>query len=181
MNALVGDRVGRAGTRLRWCRWNRLYMNGPSKSDIEQRGKHFDWMECGIIFAGVLVVVGLLMESWPELKLAVSERRFPNVTVTGGIIVAVGVLLEVVLGIFITQRANRVQAEANERVAKAEQATAEANLARVKLQTTLHRRTLRRYLDTEEEKELAEALSGFAWPNIHRSGSQIRTRIGFAR
>jgi hypothetical protein len=137
-------------------------MNGPSKSDIEQPGKHFDWMECGIIFAGVLVVVGLLLESWPELKLAVCERRFPNVTVTGGIIVTVGVLLEVVLGIFITQRANRAQSEANERVARAEQATAEANLARVKLETTLLRRTLHRYLDTEEEKELAKALSEFA-------------------
>src|SRR5579863_7669717 len=100
-------------------------MNGLNESDIEKPdhpGKHFDWMECEIIFTGALVVVGLLMESWPELKLAVSEHRFPNITVTGGIIVTVGVLLEVVLGIFITQRANRAQAEANERVARAEQA-----------------------------------------------------------
>lgn len=94
-------------------------------------------MEYGIIVAGFLVFGGLLMESWPELKLAWAERRFPNLTVTGGIIVAVGVLAEVILGIFITQRANRTQSAAKERVARAEQATAEANLARLKIEEQL--------------------------------------------
>ena len=31
----------------------RLYMNGPSKSDIKKPEEHFDWMEGGIVFAGV--------------------------------------------------------------------------------------------------------------------------------
>ena len=84
-------------------------------------------MEIGIVFAGFLVVVGLLMESWPEINAAIIEGRLPNLTVTGGVIVTVGVLIEVVLGIFITQRANRTQAEANDRVALAQRAAAEAN------------------------------------------------------
>lgn len=109
-------------------------MNGPIKSDSDKSGTPFDWLEFGIVVAGVLVVSGLLMESWPEIKSAISEGRFPNLTVTGGIIVTVGVLVEVVLGIFITQRANRAQSEANERVAKAEQATAEATERTVNLQ-----------------------------------------------
>jgi hypothetical protein len=119
-------------------------MNGPIKSDSNEQGSRFDWMESGIVFAGVLVVVGLLMESWPEIRSAAIEGRFPRLSVTGGIIVTVGVLIEVVLGIFITQRANRIQSESNERAAnalaragKAEQAAAEANLARVRIEEQL--------------------------------------------
>jgi hypothetical protein len=74
-------------------------MKAPNKSDIEKKGTHFDWLECGIVFAGALVVMGLFMESWPEIKLATSERRLPNLIVTGGVIVTLGVLIEVVLGI----------------------------------------------------------------------------------
>ena len=133
-------------------------MNGPNKSATEKDGGRFDGMECGMVFAGALVVIGLLMESWPEITLAISEHRFPNLTVTGGVIVTVGVLIEVVLGIFITQRANRAQSEANERVARAEQATSEANLARAKLEAKIIRVSVSRNLNDEEEKALVEAL-----------------------
>lgn len=109
-------------------------MNGPIKSENNKQESGFDWMESGIIFAGVLVVLGLLMESWPELRLAWSEGRFPKLPVTGGIIVTVGVLTEVLLGIFITQRANRVQSRANERISIAEKATAEAQERTANLQ-----------------------------------------------
>jgi hypothetical protein len=116
-------------------------------------------MESGIVFAGVLVVLGLLMESWPEIQLAIKEGRFPKLTVTGGVIVTVGVLIEVVLGIFITQRANRAQSEANERVANAleraataERIAAEANLARVKIEERIAELSSPRRL-TEEQFE----------------------------
>jgi len=138
----------------------RLNMNGPSNNAKE--GKGFDWLECGIVFAGALVVIGLFMESWPELKSAIIEHRFPKLTVTGGVIVTIGVLIEVILGIFITQRASRAQSEAIERVAKAEQAMAEANLARAKLETAFVRRTTRRQFNQEEEAELVRALSEYA-------------------
>jgi len=89
------------------------------------------------------------MESWPEIKCAIIERRFPNLIVTGGIIVTVGVLTEVVLGIFITQRADRIQSEADEQVANAleraataEKIAAEANLARVKIEQRLSARVI---------------------------------------
>jgi hypothetical protein len=143
-------------------------MNGPIKSDTE-KGALFDWMESGIVFAGLLVVFGLLMESWPEIKLAISEGRFPKLTVTGGIIVTVGVLIEVVLGIFITQRANRAQSQANERVANAleragiaEQQAAEANLARVKIE----QRLAPRKISAEILRKLVELLKPHAGKRV---------------
>jgi hypothetical protein len=140
-------------------------MNGPINRD--KKGRSFDWMEIGMVFAGMLVVVGLFLESWPEIKLAINERRFPNLTVTGGFIVTVGVLAEVVLGIFITQRANRAQSEANERVAKAEQAAAEANqlagqerLERIKLERELSPRWF------ENQHEAIERLRPFSGTEV---------------
>ena len=114
-----------------------------------------------MVFAGVLVVGGLLMESWPELRNAIREWRLPNLIVTGGVIVVLGVLLEVVLGIFITQRANRAQSEANERVARAEQTTAEANLARVRIEEKLNNTLAGRTLPKSAHDELAAILSAY--------------------
>ena len=129
-------------------------------------------MESGIVFAGVLVVLGLLMESWPELQLAWSEGRFPKLPVTGGIIVTLGVLIEVVLGIFITQRANRIQSRANERISIAEKATAEAleraaNAEKAAAEANLERERLaRRFayrtLTADVYRNLLKALSPLA-------------------
>jgi len=112
-------------------------------------------MEYGIIFAGLLVVAGLVMESGPELRMAWIEWRLPKLSVTGGVIVTVGVFVEVVLGIFITQRANRAQSDANERIAQ-------VNLERTKLDKEFRRRSVSRLLSDDERADFIKALSPHA-------------------
>jgi hypothetical protein len=141
-------------------------MNGPSNSERDVLDTALVWLERGLILAGGMVVVGLLMESGPEMAIALQKHHFPNRGVLGGALVTMGVFAEVVLGILITQKSHRVQdladasiAKANERAVQAAKETAEANLARVKLEAKLVRRTTSRLLSAEEEEILTKSLS----------------------
>jgi hypothetical protein len=147
-------------------------MNGPSNNDIDRPAKRFDRLEWGMVLAGASVVGGLLIESWQELKLAISEGRFPNLTVAGGVVVTLGVLMEVVLGIFVTQRANRAQAEATERAAKLEldvatqrERAANAERSLLELQQKLADRALATYSGKGGESNTRE-LEAFAGTKI---------------
>ena len=65
-----------------------------------------------------------------------------------------------------------------ERVAQAERATADANLARAKLEMRLHRRTVERALSAEEERALITRLqqySGQEFGITLAQGTQVRT------
>src|SRR5579864_2180371 len=112
-----------------------------TSNERERIDSRLVWLERGIVVAGGVVVVGLLLEYSPEISNAVKARRIFPEEVIGGILVTVGVFFEVLLGIFVTKYARRSQeladsliSETNERAARAEQAAAEANLARVKME-----------------------------------------------
>jgi hypothetical protein len=116
----------------------------------------------------VAVLAGVIIETVPDF-LSSNEWLVTIAHRVGGSIIALGLLDEFIVDIKIRKCRARLKeiadiafGEVLMRATRAEQAAAEANLASVKLQTTLHRRTLHRYFDTEEEKELAKALSGFA-------------------
>ena len=115
-------------------------MKGPIKRQIAGLG----WLELGLTLAGLTVVSGLLVESGPELWDALVSQSWPARGVTGGVVVTIGVLAEVIIGVLIAQEARRKEREANleiaasnDRASKAEQAAAEANLASRKLEVML--------------------------------------------
>lgn len=100
-------------------------MNGPVTK--ETLGLGIGWLEAGIALAGLLVVLGLVVESGPELWQATINRTWPARSILGSTLVVVGVFVEVALGVFAAREAKRLEREGNERMAVAEQATAEAN------------------------------------------------------
>ena len=107
-------------------------MNGPVKKDRIRLG--LDGLEIALLLAGALVVVGLLIESGPEIWHSFLNRAPPERAVVGGALVALGVFAEVAIGVFISRSAKREKIESdsaiaatNERSAKAEERAAEAN------------------------------------------------------
>lgn len=131
-------------------------MNGPANKERQQLDVALTWLERWLIFAGCLVVGGVLLESGPDIFSALQKRELPTWVAMGGAVVALGVAAEVILGIFITKKSHRVQeladssiAEANERAAKAHEAAAELELlaerersARLEIEESLAPRTL---------------------------------------
>jgi hypothetical protein len=141
-------------------------MKGPTKKPNRIR---LGWLERFITLAGLLVVLGVWMESGRELSQAIMSRTWPRQEAVGGALVVIGVFAEVAIGLFIARsakqaelRANEEIAESRDRVAKAEQATAEANLARVRLE----RWVARRDISDEERNAIAAKLSRFAGQRI---------------
>ena len=142
-------------------------MKDPARK--QSIGSGLRWLEVITTLAGLIVVLGLLIESGPELRQAVETQIWPAREVLGGAVITVGVFAEVALGIFIARSAKRAElkasiaiAEADERAAKAEQAAAEANLARVKIEEHLAWRTI----TDEQRASLVQQLSGFAGQQI---------------
>jgi len=155
-------------------------MKGPTK---KPKPIKLGWLERFITLAGLLVVLGVWMESGRELSWAIVNRTWPSQEAVGGALVVIGVFAEVAIGLFIAYeskraelkaneeisqandraaQANRVAAESLERAAKAEQAAAEANLARVQMEGRLVRLTINRHLTDEEIEALQERLKPFA-------------------
>src|ERR1022692_4686858 len=71
-------------------------MKGPIKRQIAGLG----WLELGLTLAGLTVVSGLLVESGPELWDALVSQSWPARGVTGGVVVTIGVLAEVIIGAY---------------------------------------------------------------------------------
>jgi hypothetical protein len=116
------------------------------------------WLEGVVIFGGALVIVGLVIESGPEIWRAILTWTWPGRGPIGSAIITMGVALEVGLGIFLTLDAKRAEREAKERIALAEKETAEANLARAEL----GRRFAPRWIGGVTHDELLKMLSRYA-------------------
>jgi hypothetical protein len=133
-------------------------MNGPNNNDRETLGKRAHLRQIWAEIFGWLVGVGLLIEYWDELLDCIIQRHWPSRPLWGGMLVTGGVFLEVLLSRLALNTSDQLQkradsdvAQANERAAlaidraaKAEQATAEANLARAKLEQKFKPRKLSR-------------------------------------
>jgi len=151
-------------------------MNGPIRKP--KIGLGLGALELWSIGFGLIVVAGVLLESGPEFWQSVRHWKIPSRVAIGGAMVALGVFGEVAIGVFIARSAKREQVESSERISeavkatadandraaqaldratKAEQATAEANLARVKIE----QRMQPRHLDAEGRKALLGLLGKY--------------------
>jgi hypothetical protein len=120
-------------------------------------------LEVASATAGLVVVAGIWMESRSEIIISIKHWwRRPSDEAFGAVLVGLGVFVEVVTAIFIARQARRVESESNERVARAEQATAEANLERARLEQQLTRREIPR----EQFHTIADRLSMFRGQRI---------------
>jgi hypothetical protein len=133
-------------------------------------------MERWSLLAGLIVVVGLLIESGPELAHSLIYLEWPSRGVIGNLVVVLGVAGEVLFSWRAVRAARQaeLQAEhqiaelnaavsaANERAANAEKAAAEANLARVKIEEKLREKFNWRTLDVDARHELIVALLPYA-------------------
>ena len=110
-------------------------MKGPiTKAKL---GLRIGALEIASTMAGLIVVVGLLIESGREVHRAWTAGAWPSRELWGGILVALGVFAEVTIGIFQERASKRERIASEERIAEAEMATAEANLARAKIEERL--------------------------------------------
>jgi hypothetical protein len=144
-------------------------MKGPISKEIKV-GFGLDALEVATFFAGLLVVIGLLMESGPEAWTAMINRMWPHREVTGNALVTIGVFAEVAIGLFIARSAKRAQllaeaqiAELNaettaarERISSLNQIAEQERLARVKIEEELFRPHV---LTQKACAEFTEALS----------------------
>jgi len=107
-------------------------MNGPTKKP--KIGLGLEPLESAIVFAGLVVVFGLYLESGPDWAQAAKNHAWPARPITGTALVALGVFAEVAIGLFIARSAKRAQLQAEELISLAEKATAEANERTANLQ-----------------------------------------------
>jgi hypothetical protein len=103
-------------------------MKGEIKSEREVLDSRIGRLEWAVAGAGVLVVVGLLMECGPEIKAAIIARRLPSRDIIGNLIVTVGVAFEVLFSFLIARYAGRLQVLANAEIAVAQERIASLNL-----------------------------------------------------
>jgi uncharacterized protein YjeT (DUF2065 family) len=92
-------------------------MKGPISKDIKV-GFGLDGLEVATFIAGVLVVVGLLMESGPEAWTAIIRHMWPHREIAGNALVTIGVFAEVAIGLFIARSAKRAQLQAEAKIAE---------------------------------------------------------------
>ena len=151
-------------------------MRGPSKNDRRALGQRLKRRQFWADSFAWLVGIGLLVEYWNEIVDCFVNRHPPSLPLIGGLLVTLGVLGEVLFGhlVLITSdkiqaradsdvaQANKIAAESLERAGKAEQSAAEANLARVEMESRLVRLTINRHLTDEEIEALRERLKPFA-------------------
>jgi hypothetical protein len=82
-------------------------MNGPIKNERKNLESAITKLEWFLVFAGGIVVAGLLFESWPELVTAAKRRELPARQTTGAILVTIGVAAEVVLANRIAHKSKK--------------------------------------------------------------------------
>jgi hypothetical protein len=115
-------------------------MNGPTSNAKEKSLlSRQDWFQRLIEIGGVIVFLGLLIEDGPELWEALLRHRLPSRGVIGGIIVAIGVGVEVLFASLVTHTSKRLQELADARNAEFHERAAEAERRTVELEAEVER------------------------------------------
>jgi hypothetical protein len=153
-----------------------LTMSGPSKSDREILGKRLESHERWAEVFGWAVGGGLVIEYGKEIVDCFVNWHRPSLALVGAVLVTAGVFGEVFFSRLTVHTSRKLQeradsdiAQANERAARAEQASAEANLARVRLE----RQIAGRDIASDERNEIAEKLRTFAGQRIEITCSPL--------
>lgn len=140
-------------------------MSGPIKN-ARSPGERAEWWERWGLGAGLVVVIGLLIESGPDLAHSIIRHEWPSRATIGNLIVVLGVGGEVIFSWRAVRAAREAEldaardiaatneraARALDRAAKAEKDAAEANLARVRIENKFKVRKLSEaaYSDLQE-------------------------------
>ena len=133
-----------------------LRMNGPSKSDRDALGKSMKRMEHASMFAGGAVVIGVVVEVWPDILSSVTTPHLPHIDTIGAIIVAVGVAVEVLMASRIARKAETIQELADRELA-------ELNLETERLRKENNEFTaLLSFRSIGDPQEFVEAMKPFA-------------------
>lgn len=132
-------------------------MNGPSKSERDTLGNSIKRMEAFSIAAGCAVVLGVVVEVWPDIISCWSGKcdfthSFP---IAGGIVVALGVAIETVMASLISRKAEKIQELANREIS---QQSAEIERLRKENNDTL---ILRSYRSVGNHSAFEEAMQRF--------------------
>lgn len=108
-------------------------MNGPINT-AKTPGERAQWWERWALGAGLVVTIGLLIESGPELAHSVVCHVWPSRGTIGNLIVVLGVAGEVLFSWRAVRAAREAELEAEHTVADLEARTAEANERTANLQ-----------------------------------------------
>ena len=136
-------------------------MSGPIKK-AKTPGERAEWWERWALGAGLVVVIGLLIESGPELAHSIVMHEWPSRATSGNLIVVLGVAGEVIFSWRAVRSAREAELESEQIVAELQARTAEANLARVKIENKLRDKFKWRLLTREASEELITALLPYA-------------------
>src|SRR5271154_1699815 len=101
-------------------------MSGPNKK-AKTPGQRAELMERWGLVAGLVVVVGLLVESGPELAHSVLHRECPSRGVIGNLVVVLGVAGEVLFSWRAVRAAREAELQAEHQIAELNSAVATAN------------------------------------------------------
>jgi hypothetical protein len=135
-------------------------MNEPTNNAREKLGSWIVRLEIALIFAGALVVGGLLIEEWRELSAACHEQRWPSRETTGNILVTFGVLLEVVIAAVIARLSRKSEKIADREIAELNERASQLDLARAKIEEELFKQHVITPEMHAEIQGLLEAFSG---------------------
>jgi hypothetical protein len=137
-------------------------MKGPISKDIKV-GFGLDGLEVATFFAGLLVVIGLIMESGPDAWTAAIKHVWPHREVTGNVLVTIGVFGEVAIGLFIARSAKRAELLAHAQIAELNAEIAQLNAETERLRKENNEMALLwSYRSIGDIEEFASAMRPFA-------------------
>jgi hypothetical protein len=120
------------------------------------------------MFAGGAVVVGVIVEVWPDILSSFTTPRLPHIDTVGAVIVAIGVAVEVLMASRIARKAESIQELADQEILKlnseivaAQERIASLNLARAKIEERLLRTIGPRNLTPEQRERIASKIRLF--------------------
>jgi hypothetical protein len=136
-------------------------MSGPNRKP-RNAGERAEFLEKLAVRAALVVVVGLLVESGPDLARAIRKGVLPSREVQGNVLVTLAVAAEALLGWRALIAARKAEIEAEKRIAEANERAEQLRLARIRLEADLsHRR-----LTKEQAEEIVSKLSEFRGQEI---------------
>ncbi len=112
--------------------------------------------------AGLLVVLGLVIESGPELSTAFVHHIWPPRPVEGGALITVGVFVEVAVGLFLARQAKKQEILAISQITEARERAAIANRRAAELTARLQPRSL----TLEQQRQIGEALRSLSGSKV---------------
>jgi hypothetical protein len=118
-----------------------------------------EWLELGLVVAGGIVVIGLIVEDGPELLHSLLTRTRPSRAAVGDLLVTAGVFAEVLIAFVIARLARRIDAFAEADTAKALERAAQAELRAAEANRIAEEERTARFEAEESQLELRGSMN----------------------